>query len=142
MKVMAISLLEHTCHKDVATDSRALWARIRKASRARTPDSPMSSEGMEPEQLDQRRSLGAGTPRWSPGKELSTVAIFERNLPQDVATDGIRKASRARAPDSPMPGEGRVSRVPGNAGTGKYRPYRSRAGSGASRTNSPADEEC
>jgi hypothetical protein len=32
-------------HRDVATDSKALWPRIRKASRARAPDSPMSSEG-------------------------------------------------------------------------------------------------
>jgi hypothetical protein len=35
------------CDKEVATDSKALWTRIRKASWARTPDSPMSSEGRE-----------------------------------------------------------------------------------------------
>jgi hypothetical protein len=51
------------------------------------------------------------------------VAAFERQLRQDVATDRwassteIRKASWARAPDSPMPGEGRSP-------------------------NRPADEEC
>src|SRR5258708_13291580 len=30
---------------EVATDSKALWLRFRKASRARAPDSPMSGEG-------------------------------------------------------------------------------------------------
>jgi hypothetical protein len=35
-------------------------------------------------------------------------ARFERQLRQDVATDGVREASRARAPDSPMSGEGKV----------------------------------
>ena len=34
-------------YMDVATDSQALWTRIRKASRARAPDSPMSGEGMD-----------------------------------------------------------------------------------------------
>jgi hypothetical protein len=46
-------------------------------------------------------------------------AEFERNLPQgcgngsnDAASE-IRKASRARAPDSPSPGEGRTPEWPG-----------------------------
>jgi hypothetical protein len=34
-------------------------------------------------------------------------------LRQDVATDGVRKASRAHAPDSPSPGEGRTPEQPG-----------------------------
>jgi len=33
------------------------------------------------------------------------------NCHTDVAADGVREASRARAPDSPSPGEGRVSRM-------------------------------
>src|ERR1700730_16262251 len=33
-----------TCHTEVATDSNELWRRVRKASRARAPDSPSSSE--------------------------------------------------------------------------------------------------
>jgi hypothetical protein len=43
----------------------------------------------------------------------------------DVATDSkalwtrVREASRARAPDSPSPGDGRVSRMPANATTGR-----------------------
>jgi hypothetical protein len=39
--------------------------------------------------------------------------IGEQNLSQDVTTDGVRKASRARAPDSPVPGEDRTSERPG-----------------------------
>lgn len=45
------------------------------------------------------------------------MAAFERNLPQDVATDRsassheIRKASQSRAFGSPVPGEGRVRRM-------------------------------
>jgi hypothetical protein len=35
-------------------------------------------------------------------------------LQQDVATREARKASRARAPDSPMPGEGRSPNGPAN----------------------------
>jgi hypothetical protein len=34
------------CHKDVATDRRASTTEIRKASRARAPDSPMPGECM------------------------------------------------------------------------------------------------
>jgi hypothetical protein len=37
--------------QDVATDE------VRKASRVRAPDSPMSSEGMEPERLDQTKNI-------------------------------------------------------------------------------------
>ena len=36
---------------------------------------------------------------------VANVMTFERNLRQDVATDGVRKASLARAPDSPMSAE-------------------------------------
>jgi hypothetical protein len=36
-----------SCHRDVATDSRAPWPRIRKASRARAPDSPSPGEYMD-----------------------------------------------------------------------------------------------
>jgi hypothetical protein len=32
------------CHKDVATEARALRPRSREASRARAPDSPVSGE--------------------------------------------------------------------------------------------------
>ena len=39
-------------------------------------------------------------------------ARFARNLPQDVVGDEVRKASRARAPDSPMSGEGRSPNGP------------------------------
>jgi hypothetical protein len=42
--------------------------------------------------------------------------------------DEVRKASRARAPDSPSPGEGRVSRSPANARTWMSGPVRSVAG--------------
>jgi hypothetical protein len=34
-------------------------------------------------------------------------------MPQDVATDGVRKASRSRASDSPSPGEGMEPEQPG-----------------------------
>jgi hypothetical protein len=37
---------------------------------------------------------------------MANVATFARHLRQDVATDEVRKASRARAPDSPMSSEG------------------------------------
>jgi hypothetical protein len=43
---------------------------------------------------------------------MGLVRSFTKALPQDVATDGVRKASRARAPDSPVPGEGRSPNSP------------------------------
>jgi hypothetical protein len=56
------SHIEHpNCHKDVATDSKELWLRVRKASRARAPDSPVSSEGRTPEQLDQTKESDSGS---------------------------------------------------------------------------------
>jgi hypothetical protein len=42
---------------DVAADSRALRPRIRKASRARAPDSPVPGEGRKPERPGRRRTL-------------------------------------------------------------------------------------
>jgi hypothetical protein len=43
---------------------------------------------------------------------VANVVAVGRQLRQDVATDEVRKASRARAPDSPMPGEGRKPERP------------------------------
>jgi hypothetical protein len=49
------------CHMDVATDSKTPWARVRKASRARAPDSPWPGEGRTPEQPGQtKKSQGGG----------------------------------------------------------------------------------
>ena len=42
-----------------------------------------------------------------PLKESMTLETKQADLPQDVATDEVREASRARAPDSPVPGEHR-----------------------------------
>jgi hypothetical protein len=58
---------------------------------------------------------------------------------RDVATDSkalwtrVREASRARAPDSPSPGECRVSRMPANATAGRS----GRAVSGAGERSAP-----
>jgi hypothetical protein len=45
------------------------------------------------------------------------------------------RSGRARAPDSPVPGESRVSRTPANASTRKYWP--SAAKRSVAETNSP-----
>ena len=56
---------------------------------------------------------------------VANVVAVERNLRQGCrngpknASFEVREASRARAPDSPSPGEGRVSRMPANATTGR-----------------------
>jgi hypothetical protein len=50
------------CDTDVATDSQAPWTRIRKASRARAPDSPAPGEGRKPERPGRRRSWFVSSP--------------------------------------------------------------------------------
>jgi hypothetical protein len=48
------------CPMDVATNSPALWPRIRKASRARAPDSPAPSEYMDVRSARPTKNIGGG----------------------------------------------------------------------------------
>jgi hypothetical protein len=47
--------------------------------------------------------------------DVANVPIFERNLPQDAATDEVREARWSHAPKSPMPGEGREPERPSHS---------------------------
>jgi hypothetical protein len=47
-------------HRDVATDSKALWTRVREASRARAPESPSPGEGRKPERPGPTKNTGKG----------------------------------------------------------------------------------
>jgi hypothetical protein len=129
----------HGLRQGCRNGSKDSWSEIRKASRARAPDSPMSGEGRKPEWPDHRRRAvdvglaaavgssdqGQLTQRRNEVTQLAVVGNGEgvehdvlpirsrtrfgkriaHHFPQDVETDEVRKASRARAPDSPMPGE-------------------------------------
>lgn len=76
---------------------------------------------------------------------MAEVALFDRNLRQDVATGGVREANQSHVFDSPSPspGEGRVSRIR-RTPIQKVSAVRSEAGCGASRnrTARPDEESC
>lgn len=46
------------------------------------------------------------------GTDQAAITIIRKGLPQEVVTDGVREASRARAPDSTMAGERRSANGP------------------------------
>ena len=73
------------CDRDVATDAKVLWLSVRKASRARAPDSPSSSEGRKPEWLDQTENSDSGLAlaRPVPGQTL----LRNEDFHMDVETD-------------------------------------------------------
>jgi hypothetical protein len=52
---VAVGGIRAKLRQEVATDSKALWTRIRKASRARAPDSPVPGEGRSPNSPARRR---------------------------------------------------------------------------------------
>jgi hypothetical protein len=52
-----------------------------------------------------------------PLKESITLETKQADLPQDVATDEVPKASQSRASDSPVPGEHRGEAYTPNAAT-------------------------